>query len=130
MNRAGPFTLLRTLTLCLGLTAASAHSQKAEQTMTKAYIVAEIEVIDAATYEGYKSAVAPIVSSYGGRYLARGGQTEAFEGQKPDGRVVILEFPSMTAAKSFLNSDEYQPVAAIRQKSTKSRLFVVEGMPQ
>ena len=95
----------------------------------KAYVIAEIEVIDAATYEGYKSAVAPMVSKYGGRYIVRGGTTTTYDGEAPRGRVVVLEFPSMTMAQTFLNSDEYRPVAEIRQKSTKSRLFVVEGMP-
>jgi uncharacterized protein (DUF1330 family) len=96
----------------------------------KAYIIAEIEVIDAATYEGYKSAVAPMVSRYGGHYIVRGGATQTYDGDAPKGRIILLEFPSMKMAQTFLNSDEYRPVAEIRQKSTKSRLFVVEGMPK
>ena len=96
----------------------------------KAYIIAEIEVVDVTAYEAYKSAVAPMVSRYGGRYIVRGGATESYDGDEPKGRVIILEFPSMVSAQTFLKSDEYRPVAEIRQKSTKSRLFVVEGMPQ
>ncbi len=38
----------------------------------KAYVMAEIEVVDAGTYEGYKSAAAPIAAQYGGRYIIRG----------------------------------------------------------
>jgi len=96
----------------------------------KAYVIAEIEVIDVATYEGYKSAVAPMVLRYGGRYIVRGGTTQTYDGDAPKGRVIVLEFPSMTTAQTFLNSDEYRPVAEIRQKSAKSRLFIVEGMQQ
>jgi uncharacterized protein (DUF1330 family) len=114
----------------LGLLASSALAQEAASLTPKAYIVAEIEVQDAAVYEGYKSAVAPMVTKYGGRYIVRGGTVETIDGQAPVGRVIILEFPSLSAAQTFLRSDEYQPVADIRRKSAKSRLFVVEGLPQ
>lgn len=122
--------LPQALAFVLGLTATLAHAEQPAQASPKAYIVAEIEVTDAATYEGYKGAAGAIVARYGGRYIVRGGQSAAVEGQKPNGRVVIVEFPNLSAATAFLNSDEYRPVAAIRQKSTRSRLFIVEGMPQ
>jgi uncharacterized protein (DUF1330 family) len=121
---------LRPLLLGLAFAAAPALAQEAVVDAPKAYIVAEIEVRDAAAYEGYKSAVAPMVAKYGGRYLVRGGAVEAIDGAEPRGRVVILEFPSLAAAQTFLRSDEYRPVAAIRHNSATSRLFVVEGMPQ
>jgi len=121
---------MKTLLFGLALAAAPALAQEAMATAPKAYIVAEIEVIDAAAYEGYKSAAAPMVAKYGGRYLVRGGTVETIDGAEPRGRVIILEFPSLAAAQTFLRSDEYRPVAAIRENSAISRLFVVEGMPQ
>ncbi len=121
---------LGTVVAVLGLWAAPALAEEVAKPAPKAYIVAEIEVTDAVTYEGYRSAVAPMVARYGGRYIVRGGMVEAIEGNAPVGRVVILEFPSLSAAQTFLRSDDYRPVAEIRQKSTKSRLFVVEGIPQ
>ena len=96
----------------------------------KTFIIAEIEVINSATYEDYKSAVATMVLRYGGRYIVRGGTTQTYDGDAPKGRVIVLEFPSMTTAQAFVNSDGYRPVAEIRKKSTKSRLLAVEGMPQ
>jgi uncharacterized protein (DUF1330 family) len=119
---------LRFLLLGLAMLATPALAQEAAATAPKAYIVAEIEVIDAATYEGYKAAVGPMVAKYGGRYLVRGGTVEAIDGAEPRDRVIVLEFPSLAAAQTFLRSDEYRPVAAIRHNSTTSRLFVVEGM--
>jgi len=94
----------------------------------KAYIIAEIEVIDAAAYEGYKSAVAPIVSKFGGRYIVRGGQMQAVEGDAPKDRVVVLEFDNLAAARAFVESEEYRPVAEIRHKTAKSRVMIVEGI--
>ena len=94
----------------------------------KAYIVAEIEVTDPATYEGYKASVAPLVAEFGGRYLVRGGSAKAAEGEPPKGRVVILEFPTLARAQAFIQSDAYRPVAEVRHKSAKSRIIIVEGL--
>ena len=94
----------------------------------KAYVVAEVEVRDAVAYEDYKSAVVPIVAQYGGRYIVRGGQTESFEGDVPSGRIVVIEFPNLSGAQSFLRSEEYRPVADIRHKNAVSRIMIVEGV--
>ena len=94
----------------------------------KAYLIAEIAVHDPAAYEGYKAAVAPLVAQFGGRYLARGGAAEALEGEAVKGRIIVLEFPSAAAARSFLQSDAYRSVAAIRYKSAVSRVIMVEGV--
>ncbi len=94
----------------------------------KAYVMAEIEVVDAGTYEDYTSAAAPIVAQYGGRYIVRGGEIHLAEGDAPSGRVVVLEFTNLTSAQAFLNSDEYRSVAEIRHKAAKSRIMIVEGI--
>lgn len=107
---------------------ATADASEVSLPAAKGYVIAEIVVNDAATYEEYKAAVTPIIVQYGGHYLARGGASEAVEGDKVKGRVAILEFPSVAAAKAFLDSDVYQPIAAIRHKSATSRLILVEGV--
>ena len=94
----------------------------------KGYVVAEVEVIDAAGFEDYRAAVEPMIERCGGRYMVRGGTILAIEGDAPQARVVIIEFPSLIAAEAFIRSEEYRPVAAIRHKTTKSRLFLVEGI--
>ena len=45
-----------------------------------AYVVVEIEVHDAETYETYKQLAPPPIELYGGRYLVRGGAVETPEG--------------------------------------------------
>ncbi|MXO60350.1 DUF1330 domain-containing protein [Altererythrobacter salegens] len=94
----------------------------------KAYLIAEIDVHDAADYEGYKAAAAPLIAKFGGRYLVRGGAADAIEGCDPKGRVILLEFPDAAAARAFLESDEYRPVAAIRHRSATSRIILSEGI--
>ena len=98
------------------------------QQLPKVYVIAEIEVVDASTYEGYTSAAAPIAAQYGGRYIVRDGEIHLAEGDAPSGRAVVLEFTNLTSAQAFLNSDEYRPVAEIRHKAAKSRIMIVEGI--
>lgn len=93
----------------------------------KAYIIAEVAVEDAATFEEYRAAVAPMIAAFGGQYIVRGGAVSALEGDAPEGRVVVIEFPDKAAAEKFWFSKDYAPVAAIRQRSAKSRIFMVEG---
>jgi uncharacterized protein (DUF1330 family) len=42
-------------------------------------------------------------------------------------RLVLIEFPDAAAAKSFLNSEAYAPVRAIRQANADCTLVIFEG---
>jgi len=97
-------------------------------TSPNGYVIVEIDVTNPEAYEGYKAAVAPMAAAAGGRYLVRGGKAEGREGAPPQGRVVILEYPSFDAAKAFLESPEYAAIIHLRTDNTVSRLMVVEGV--
>ena len=45
-----------------------------------AYLIAEIDVTDAAAYEPYKKAASESIARHGGKYIARGGKTVSLEG--------------------------------------------------
>ncbi len=93
-----------------------------------AYLIAEIEVTDPALYERYKPLAAAAIVAAGGRYLVRGGETVALEGAAPAGRLVILEFPSTTAAWAFYDGPGYAEARMIREHAAKSRIFITEGL--
>lgn len=93
----------------------------------KGYAIAEISVSDPEAYKPYVAAVGPIVTKFGGVYIVRGGETVTMEGAPPTGRIVVIEFPSLAAARAFYESDEYQAVLPIRLKAATSRIFFVEG---
>jgi uncharacterized protein (DUF1330 family) len=93
----------------------------------KGYVLAEITVTDPDAYKQYAAAVAPTVAKFGGKYLVRGGQTVALEGDPPAGRVVVIEFDSLAAARAFEDSSDYRSVAELRHKAARSRVFLVEG---
>ena len=92
-----------------------------------AYLIAEVDVTDTKAYEGYRPLAAASIARHGGKYIVRGGRTEALEGGPPN-RVVVLEFPTMEAARKFYNSPDYSEARKIREASSRSRVFLVEGM--
>jgi uncharacterized protein (DUF1330 family) len=93
-----------------------------------AYVIADIEVIDSAGFAEYQQKVPATIAAYGGRYLVRGGATEVMEGSWTPRRCVVLEFPSMAQLKQWYGSSEYQPLIAIRERTTRSNLVVSEGI--
>lgn len=93
-----------------------------------AYVVADIDVHDPARFGEYVSRVVPFVEKYGGSYLVRGGETTVEEGDWSPNRLVIIAFPSRSAAEGFLADEDYQPVAAIRHEATTSNLVIVSGI--
>ena len=93
-----------------------------------AYFIVEIDVQDAAAFEEYRKHVPETIAKYGGRYLVRGGKTETLEGDWQPGRMVVLEFPSREQAMQFYDSPEYGPQKALRFRSAKSKLLLVDGV--
>lgn len=64
---------------------------------------------------------------FGGRFIVRGGNTETLEGAAVTGRVVVVEFPSLAKATAWHESPQYQRILPIRNASSTSRVYVVEG---
>jgi uncharacterized protein (DUF1330 family) len=92
-----------------------------------AYVIADVSVHDPAQYDDYKRMAPASIAQYGGRYLARGGATEALEGDWRPTRLVILEFPSYARAKEWWGSSEYAPAKALRNRTASSNLMLLEG---
>lgn len=93
-----------------------------------AYLIADVEVLDSTAYETYRQQVPATIAAFGGRYLVRGGALTVLEGTWSPKRCVILEFPSMAQLKAWYDSPAYVPLRAIRERSTKSHLVMVEGL--
>jgi uncharacterized protein (DUF1330 family) len=93
-----------------------------------AFLIADIDITDPATYEDYKRQVAPLIARSGGRYVARGGRNEVLEGDWEPHRLVGLEFPDMAALKAWYDSPEYAPIKRIRENAAKGRLTALEGL--
>jgi uncharacterized protein (DUF1330 family) len=93
-----------------------------------AYLIAEIDVTDPAGFEEYRQLVPATIQQYGGRFIVRGGAVEALEGDWQPKRVVITEFPSLEQARRWYNSEEYREPKALRFKTARSKVILVEGV--
>jgi uncharacterized protein (DUF1330 family) len=93
-----------------------------------AYVIAEVTVTDPKTMEEYRKQVPATVARYGGRFLVRGGAHETLEGDWKPNRLVILEFPSMEQARLWYDSEEYREPKALRIKSGRTNLVMVDGV--
>lgn len=94
--------------------------------MTKGYWVAHVTVDDPAGYEAYRAANAAAFAKYGARFLVRGGAQEVVEGAAR-GRTVVIEFPSMEAARACWDSPEYQAARALRMPVSHADVVIVAG---
>lgn len=93
-----------------------------------AYLIADVEVTDAAAFEEYIREVPATEARYGGRYLGRGGATRVLEGDWEPHRLVIIEFPDMHSLLEWYQSPEYQRLKAIRERCAKTRIMALEGV--
>jgi uncharacterized protein (DUF1330 family) len=106
----------------------SAHPEKKEAPPMPAYVIAEIEVADPEAYAPYRARTPDVVAAHGGRFLVRGGAVEPLEGDPPVGRIVVIEFPDLEAARRFYASPEYRAILPLRQAASQGRLYLVEGV--
>ena len=95
--------------------------------MPKGYWIAHVDVSDPERYKDYVAAAAPAFAKYGAVFLARGGLTEGCEGRSR-ARNVVIEFPSLAAARDCYNSVEYAQARAIRPEVAEAELLLVEGV--
>ncbi len=100
------------------------------QSNPPAYVITEIQVTDPDAYRTeYAPKIAKVNQDAGARYLARGGKTATFDGAPPQGRVVVLEFENWDKAIEWRNSAAHKALIPLRDKYSKTRSFIVEGLP-
>ena len=93
-----------------------------------AYLIVDCEVTDPAQYEKYKLLTPAAIAAHGGRFVVRGGATEVLEGDWQPNRVVVIEFPSVAAAKVFYDSPEYLAARAARKGAARMNMVLAEGL--
>ena len=93
-----------------------------------AYVIAEVNVTNPEGYKEYSAVVPATIAKYGGRFLVRGGKCDALEGEWPECRRVVIEFPSAQAARDWFDSPEYEKPKALRKANSRGRLLLVEGV--
>jgi uncharacterized protein (DUF1330 family) len=93
-----------------------------------AYVIVEIDIVDPAGYEEYKTLAGATVKKYGGKYIVRGGETEVLEGDWKPKRIVVLQFDSIQRAKDWLHCEEYREPRKMRHRTARTNMILVEGV--
>ena len=93
-----------------------------------AYVIANFDVSDPEAFAAYVAAAPGTVRAHGGEYLARGGDSESWEGDLTVKRVVVLRFPSLEAARRWYDSREYAHLRELRRRAAHGPLIVTEGL--
>ena len=95
--------------------------------MTKAYWISLYTKVDnQEKLKEYAETVTPIIKSFGGKPLVRGGKHKTFDGDDFN-RTVIWEFPSYEKALECHNSAEYQAGWNLARETTKRHMQIVDG---
>lgn len=92
------------------------------------YVIAEVDVTDAATMQKYGEKVPETLAPFNHQYLVRSSKIQTLEGEPPKGGMVIISFDSAEKAREWYDSPAYAAIRPIRQSAAKSRIFIVEGV--
>lgn len=108
------------------IAAASGRTEK--EYAVVAYVVFTREKMrDREEYERYREKSRPVNAGHAVKPLALYGKHEVLEGPALEG-AVILEFPTIEAAKTYYHSPAYQEAAKHRFLAADYRVFIVEGL--
>ncbi len=92
-----------------------------------AYVHINLRVID----PGKQALLAPrfqiALQEAGGRILHFGPVAQVIEGDEiPLPMAGVFEFPTLSQALAFYNSEKYAPIKAERREAQQARMFIVE----
>ena len=94
-----------------------------------AYAIGRVQMRDPSWVKDYGPKTGELIIKHGGRIIVRGGKMERLEGKESlPSVVVVIEFPSMDAAKAWYNDPEYGPMIKLRQTGSDAELMLVEGV--
>jgi uncharacterized protein (DUF1330 family) len=97
--------------------------------MAKAYWIAFYrDIMNPEALAAYAKLAGPAIEGAGGRFLARGVAAHAYEGGIKQ-RVVVIEFPSVEAAKAAHDTPAYQEaLKALGTGNVDRDMRIVEGV--
>jgi uncharacterized protein (DUF1330 family) len=93
-----------------------------------AYIIADVTVTNPEQMAKYREWSTKAMQEHGAKVLVRGGEFEVLEGPWTPSRLVVLELPSLEAAKTFYASDTYSHARSLREGAGVMRMVVVQGL--
>src|SRR2546430_888144 len=127
MKQIGKYAMMLLAGFALGAGATQGLHAKAGK--APAYAIAEIEVTDPPLYQAYLAKAIDSLKPYNAHIIVR-AKPDMKEGAPVQGNVVITSFDSLADAEKWYGTPPYKHLSAERQKSSKSRFYLVEAVPQ
>lgn len=93
-----------------------------------AIVVARINVTDPEKYEAYKPLAKEAILAFGGRYLVRGAEPNAIEGDAGPYRYVVVEFDSVETVRKFYDSPQYRKARQARAGAAEAEIVALQGV--
>jgi uncharacterized protein (DUF1330 family) len=121
------YTLALAMLAGAALGAASINGLHAQGKTPGAYVVIDIgEVKDPELFKTLVPKAGPSMAPFGAYNVIRTEKITPLEGTPPK-RFVVIAFDNADKAKAWDASAATKEITAIRQKSTTSRVFIVDG---
>jgi uncharacterized protein (DUF1330 family) len=92
------------------------------------YVVAQLRFTDERHYRRYQCRFAGAFAGSGGRLLAADEAPTVLEGTWQTDKLVIMEFVSAAAARSFLEGPAYQAISKDRLAGAQTSALLVQGL--
>jgi len=96
--------------------------------MVTAYLIAQVKIRDPEGFRTYERGFFPTLKPFGGRVIVADPAPASVEGSWPEGRTVLIEFPSMDQATSWYHSPEYQAISEARWANGDSTFAFLKGI--
>lgn len=91
-----------------------------------AYVIFNYDIHNSERWTQYAQVAVPNILAAGGKVLTATHEFATLEGQ-PQPVVVVIEFESMEAAKTWYASAAYQAIKPLRTESTKGWVLISPG---
>jgi uncharacterized protein (DUF1330 family) len=127
MKQMGKYAVMLLAGFALG--AGAIQGLHAQAGKNPAYAIAEVEVTDPSLYQAYLAKAIDSLKPYNARIIVR-AKPDLKEGAPVQGNIVITSFGSLADAEKWYSTPPYKDLIAERQKSAKTRFYIVEGVPQ
>lgn len=93
-----------------------------------AYIVSRVKLTGREAMQRYMAEAPATVAAFGGKYLVRGNDVQALEGEWEHERMVVVEFPDKEAALAWYHSELYRPLRDLRQENAETVILLANGV--
>ena len=94
-----------------------------------AYFIIEVNVTDPSWREEYGPKTQALIDKHGGKYIVRDTEATRVEGDNAaPSVVVVLEFPSLEAAKAWHSDPDYQAMVKLRQSGSTGEALIADGL--